>query len=494
MNVLKKIFFLIVVSLVIPGSVFAKYVAVLETGLDQKDLLSFSERQYLTNVLREQAVRILPAEQNFTIMTRENINMMLPPGKSIEDCEGSCLAETGKNIAADYVAQARVGKFGESFTISAELYETASNKLVASFNGRSKDVDGLVSEITAKSPEFFKKVRGENSWSGSGFSDFSVSGNQSFIVKVSSNPAKAMLSIDGRPSKCSATPCKLQVEAGEHRFLLVRDQYKDFDSVVTVNANDQEISFSLVPNFGTLTVNPELTGNAGKASDLKVLVDGKSFPVAKPKNLTVGVHSVKITHPCYDPLDFKVGLEQGADEKFESPLTRSKGGLKLNAEMNGEPDIVPVYVDGANVGNTPFLGEVPLCSKIEVGYEGHMETVNVNLKYHETVEFTHAQTPIKDLGKIAPIDSGKSVPANVDTTGKKIHWIPVGISAAVMIGGATYAVIKNKAAKDKYEEGASSAAEYKSKKDDIHKDQTGRMIGIGVAIVGAIGLGLSFVF
>ena len=103
---------------------FAKYVAVLETAADPaaKDKVSISERQYLTNILREKAVKTLPAELNFTIMTRENINVMLPPGKSIEDCEGSCLAETGKNIAADYVAQARIGKLGENLTISAELY------------------------------------------------------------------------------------------------------------------------------------------------------------------------------------------------------------------------------------------------------------------------------------------------------------------------------------------------------------------------------------
>ena len=119
---MKNIARLIILVFLLAGVSFAKFVAVLETVGDGKDGLSLSERQYLTNMLREQAVRELPAELNFTIMTRENILMMLPPGKSIEDCEGSCLAETGKNIAADFVAQARVGKVGSKFAISAELY------------------------------------------------------------------------------------------------------------------------------------------------------------------------------------------------------------------------------------------------------------------------------------------------------------------------------------------------------------------------------------
>lgn len=87
------------------STAFATHVAVLETGVDgaAKDKVPLSDRQYLTNVLREEAVKQLPATENYTIMTRENIQQMLPPGKAIEECEGSCLVETGKNISADYI-------------------------------------------------------------------------------------------------------------------------------------------------------------------------------------------------------------------------------------------------------------------------------------------------------------------------------------------------------------------------------------------------------
>ena len=140
---------------------FATFVAVLETAADgsAKDSVSLLDRQYLTNVLREQAVKELPATQNYTIMTRENIMQMLPPGKAIEDCEGSCLVETGKNIAADFVCQARVGRFGSSLTLSAELYETAGNKLIASFNGRGLNVEELLALVEQKSHDFFNMVR-----------------------------------------------------------------------------------------------------------------------------------------------------------------------------------------------------------------------------------------------------------------------------------------------------------------------------------------------
>lgn len=139
----------------------AAYVAVLETVADEraKDSVSLPDRQYLTNVLREQAVKELPATQNYTIMTRDNINAMLPPGMVLEECEGSCLAETGRNISADFICQARVGRFGGMLTMTAELYETAGNKLIASFNGRGNNVNELLEIIEQRSPDFFRSVR-----------------------------------------------------------------------------------------------------------------------------------------------------------------------------------------------------------------------------------------------------------------------------------------------------------------------------------------------
>ena len=161
---------------------FAAYVAVLETGVDPsiKKKVKLSDRQYLTNVLREEAVKQLPAEEDYTIMTRDNISAMLPPGKALEDCEGSCLAETGRNISADFVCQARVSSFGSKLAISAEIYETAGNKLVASFNGNGTNVEALLNVIKENAPEFFGKVKVSKRDAGSGgIGDAPVSENGS---------------------------------------------------------------------------------------------------------------------------------------------------------------------------------------------------------------------------------------------------------------------------------------------------------------------------
>lgn len=134
-----------------------KRVAVLET-ISEKGVIGRSEKMFLTEKLRERAKAALPAHLGYVITTRENIQQMLPSGMSIDDCDGICLVEIGKKIAADYVAQARVGKFGNQLTITVELYETAGNNLVGSFAKVKKDAVGVLSEIEDKSDSLFKLI------------------------------------------------------------------------------------------------------------------------------------------------------------------------------------------------------------------------------------------------------------------------------------------------------------------------------------------------
>ena len=152
---LKKLYIVALLCLALPA--FATHVAVLETTA-AKGVLTLEEKQYLTDVLRSEAVKALPAEQNYTIMTRENISVMLPPGKAVEDCEGSCMVETGKNISADFVAQGHVGRFANNLTITVELYETAGNKLMGSFSSKAPDIESLEAEIGKQASVLFARI------------------------------------------------------------------------------------------------------------------------------------------------------------------------------------------------------------------------------------------------------------------------------------------------------------------------------------------------
>lgn len=500
---MKKLFFLSL--LLLQMNAFATFVAVLETMADgdAKNKVSMSDRQYFTNVLREEAVKQLPAVQNYTIMTRENILQMLPPGKAIEDCEGSCLVETGKNIAADYVCQARIGSFDGDLTLSAELYETAGNKLIASFNGQGANMKELLRLVQSKAPDFFRSVKGTGGFGGfGGIADvseaggFSFTGKKKFIVEIVTTPAGAVPTIDGKAiPKCLSTPCKIQVEEGSHRFVATLDRYEDTESVVDVQTNNQKIELTLSPNFGWLDVKPELEGPAATRGALNVVVDGKQKNDSKFE-LEAGLHGVRLSHPCYDPVEFKVSIAKNTTEVFDKKMPRGKAGMELYAEYKGEPQAVAVYIDDNEAGSTPYVGEVPLCAVVTLKGNGWEERVNVNPKWHEVVKVTHKLKHTPD-GVVLAADAkvGESIPANVDGSAKKgIRWVPLSVSAVAVAAGAGLAVFGNNKAKSAADKGFDSQSGYKENRDNAKSGQMLRSIGVGLAIAGAVGVGLSFVF
>ena len=537
---MKPLLILFSILFLFSTSAFATYVAVLETSADgsAKDGVSLSDRQYLTNVLREQAVKELPAVQNYTIMTRENIQQMLPPGKAIEDCEGSCLVETGKNIAADFICQARVGRFGKSLTLSAELYETAGNKLIASFNGRGANVEELLDLIKKESPAFFRNIKGTSGFAGVGgigafgeTGDFSYGGKKKFIVEITSEPAGAVPTIDGKADpKCLSTPCKVQIEEGNHRIIASLERFEAAEKVVDIKTNNQKIDFQMVPNFGWLEISPVLDEKVAGKGTITVMVDGARKDEAKIE-LGVGIHSVQVTHPCFDPVEFKVSIAKNKTEVFNKEMKRGNGGLELVTELNGESQSVPLFVDGAEIGSTPYAGVVPLCADVTVKGEGWTNKVVFEPKWHEVVHVTHqialtaepdanaqvANVPNAEPAQTQEADNkveeakvdltkveegkdsqepkvGESVPAQVDNAQKKIHWIPIGIGAAVSVTGVVLAVVGNSKAKSASEKEYSTVTEFKKYHDDAKSGQSMRGVGLVLAVLGAAGIGLSFAF
>lgn len=378
---------------------FAAFVAVLETGADDdaKKIVSWSDRRYLTNVLREQAIKELPTYQNWIIMTRENISQMLPPDKSIEDCEGDCLVETGKNISADYICQARVGIFGKSLTLSAELYETAGSKLIASFNGRGENVDALLEIIKQKSPVFFNSIKvSKNDFSVSGIIDvgdssgYGYANRKKLALKIISSPVGAIPTIDGKVQpKCLKTPCWAMVEKGNHRIVVSNENYRDDEKVVNVVSDSQEVKFELSSNFGWLVID-DIIPKFQEEGDLRVKVDG-SYKLVKNGKIPLesGVHDVQLSHPCYDPVNLKVVIKKDETETYREKMKVSFGKMILYAMYGGNSQIVPVYIDDANAGMTPLVTDVAVCSKIEFRGTGWKETVNAKPKREGVVKVNH---------------------------------------------------------------------------------------------------------
>jgi len=133
-------------------------VAVLELLPSQSVSISIEESRHLTDELRRQAVNILPKDE-YSVLTRDNIIALIPSDEKEAEClaEG-CAVDIGRAIGAEYVTQGSIGRFTNKFTISVELYETMSGKLLSSIVFESTDIDGLLGIIRAEAKPLFQGI------------------------------------------------------------------------------------------------------------------------------------------------------------------------------------------------------------------------------------------------------------------------------------------------------------------------------------------------
>ncbi len=377
-------------------------VAVIST-VDDEDSLQYNELNFLTGKLREIAGKVLPKDR-YGIMTQESIvDRMGSQERAEKECrEASCLAELGRKVSANYIAQGRIGRFSGMLTIKVELYNSKSGNLVGTVNETSKDLLTLAAILDNKAPDMFREILKENkaalpsqpSVTG-GISGVQSGADDEFYVErrylanFATEPAGAVLSFNGMPAaNCIKTPCGAEFAEGSVRVIAVLDQYETADTTVFIKQNNQNINIRLKANFGVLEIKPAYSEGIGKNENWNLTINGKAAS-SWENRLTPGKHSVKLSHRCYEDISFDAGINKDRREVFDmaSHAKLKKGGLNLSAEKDGSPVSELVFVDGKRAGETPFSGTVAVCSEIEIG--AGKKKVDAKLEHKQTVRYVH---------------------------------------------------------------------------------------------------------
>jgi hypothetical protein len=307
-------------------------------------------------------------------MTRDNIFALIPPGEDAYECfEGECLVEIGRNVGAEYAVQGTVSQFGGSFTLTVEAYETMSGKLLTSFTAESPDAGGLLAAIREDAPALFFKVQGKELPTSAGVAGGIIlqSGgqvtNETYTVKVVTNPAGASLMLDRTvyASQCPSTPCAFSLRGGEHQLIASKEFYASAIANFRL-VGDTTIQLALELNAGILNLAPQFVDGMGKDKPWQATVGGRPMQMGSwylaPNN-----YQVKLTHPCYQDILFEARINNGETYTFTQVPVPRMGGVNLDPTLDGYTSQEPVWINGFQVGNTPFTKTIPICATIEVG-------------------------------------------------------------------------------------------------------------------------------
>ena len=106
-----------------------------------------SEVEYLTGIVRLEAAKSLP--RNYLVMTQENIVSLLPPDKTLEDCQSECEVDMGRLLGARYIITGEVLRFGSSLRLTLRLHDTKTGRLIASEIAKGKEIEDLEDPTSA---------------------------------------------------------------------------------------------------------------------------------------------------------------------------------------------------------------------------------------------------------------------------------------------------------------------------------------------------------
>jgi len=448
--------------------VFAAYgqqerIAIMNT-VDDLDSIRFSDLSYLTDKLRDIAGRVLP-KNRYGIMTQQSIvDRLGSQERAAKECkEASCLADLGRKISADYIAQGHIGRFSGKLTIKVELYSVKSGNLLGSFTGDSKNLENLLYVLEKESPKLFESMLEVPLLvdTANNFGIFEV--KPAYLDSIGGN-SKWNLTINDKSYPLGA----IKLSPGHYAVRLSHGCYENVDFNTNITRGSSEVfdmarliklkkaglvlsaerdgepvnepvfvngklvgetpvsgSVSLCSKiemdgkvvnvklehnkkveythkmrkkFGILEVKPVYLDGMGKDSQWDLAINGESYPLGEIE-LSPGNYAAKLSHECYESMNFNVSIDDGGRKFIDMAkyMKPKRADLVLNA-VRGEPVLLdgelvfsgkpvsePVFVNGKLIGETPFSGSVPLCSKIEIDDE----TVNVKLVQDEKVTYTH---------------------------------------------------------------------------------------------------------
>ena len=276
---------------------------------------------------------------------------------------------------------------------------------------------------------------------------------KTYAVNFTSEPSGASVSFDG--GTC-ITPCPSRFfKKGKMKVHAKFDMYESIDTVIFVSGT-AIVNLKLNPTFGTLAVKPSEGWSLGN------------------KRFLPGTHNIKLSHKCNEDVNFSVDIKKGeqAFVDFSDRVVPKKSELDLQVKYKGRIQNESVWVNGEQVGQTPFNGSVPVCANIAFGDD--KQRLYVNLKPNEKTEYTHK----------LPTFTATLIGVALDVVGAVFLWQALDQSSKATDYGKAYDALTG--------EDPVEYSDLKNKSKDATKKANMFFIIGGASVVASVGVYLWF--
>lgn len=194
------------------------------------------------------------------------------------------------------------------------------------------------------------------------------------------------------------------------------------------------------------------------------------------------------SHIIVSILDKKVEMPLGTDGKMQN----FRGRVEFTAAYQ-ENDLMGRWFWGnkKSINRARVKGDIS-----SVAIVGDSTRPAPIVKKLASIDTTAMFTSVADsVSETASQDAANSAAQDASkASSSKKSWIPPAIAGAVMIGGGVMAAVFNNKAKSERDKTPKSQKDYDDICDKIDNAQTVRAVGLGIAAVGLVGLGVTLLF
>ena len=298
--------------------------------------------QDLTQQVRDQATGMIDPAR-FEVMTRENILVMLPPGrKDLAECEGRCEVETARNIGARWHVVGDVKKVGRKLVLSIRLYDVRGGAELDGVRVEGADVDALSDDVASKARILLSRVPGLG-LSPDVHPEGAVSGTGGIFVTLSDPDAS--LTLDGRPVAGRSPFLLEKVGAGTH-VLTARSRSRFGVRKIDLKRDDLlKVDLQMREGFGVVKVQSD---PAGAMVFLDSVFQGQT-PI-RMDMVPLGEHRLAVEKSGYLDSSVLVEVQQDSLAAMDLRLVEA-GSLRLEFPRGMESGASGVVVGLARSGS-----------------------------------------------------------------------------------------------------------------------------------------------
>ncbi len=291
-------------------------VAVLE--LHAPDRFDAAPLRFLSDVVRGAAAETLGAD--FFVLTRENLEAVLPPDADLADCAGDCEITLGRKIGADQVVSGELLRIDGVLAISLQLHSTQDGRLVGRETARADALSSLEAPLAAAAGRLVARLAPR------------PAGQGTLVVRGTSG---LEVFIDG--VQAGTTPLSRTVDAGDHRLRVASRCHSPIEIPAEVRAGERRL-VDLSPPPRTVPVQVDALDATGAPVAATVRVDGRPIGDAPgPFDVPVCSRQIEVIGP---------------QDRWRSPLTLSPDEpTRLTATLaSAQRAAVPQQAREANGG------------------------------------------------------------------------------------------------------------------------------------------------